>query len=524
MRAIVSRPLVVVLLAVSAPCASASDIHVPADYPTIQAAIDAAVAGDVVLVSPGTYFEHLDFKGKAITVQSTDGAAVTTIDGTLTGSCVRFVSGEGNDSILRSFTLTDGGVPGYTGHRGGGVDIQYASPTVEENVIVWNTAQNGGGISNVYSNAVIQRNVIAFNHGTGQGGGICVDTGSAPLIANNVIYGNLADGGGGGIHAFNSTPLIVNSTVSGNSSPAVFCAGGAVAGAWNSIVWGNTGTQISVDRSSSFNATSCDVQGGWNGTGNFDADPLFVDPPSSDYHLGPGSLCIDAGDNSAPSLPATDIDGDPRILGPAVDVGADEFKPPLVVSSITPNRMRYDGFQSVSIVGSGYSLGAWTIVLFGQTPAANVVVIDDQNIACDAPSGEPGPIDITVSNDLGDGVLSNGFTYTPATILEGTFTPGGSVTVNYLCDPLDGIFAIYGLPPEQSIPTPPFHGDLCILPFNFLTYIPSWPFDVMSFTNSIPNDPSLSGVDVLLQALVGPKLTTPPKDGAWTNCAVLSIH
>jgi len=50
--------------------ADAATIHVPADYGTIQEAIDAAVGGDTVLVAPGTYVENIDFLGKAITLKS----------------------------------------------------------------------------------------------------------------------------------------------------------------------------------------------------------------------------------------------------------------------------------------------------------------------------------------------------------------------------------------------------------------------------------------------------------------------
>ena len=76
---------VAVLLA-AAPVANAVIINVPGDEPTIQAGIDAAVDGDEVVVAPGTYFEAIDFLNKAITVRSSGGAAVTTIDG---GGAVR---------------------------------------------------------------------------------------------------------------------------------------------------------------------------------------------------------------------------------------------------------------------------------------------------------------------------------------------------------------------------------------------------------------------------------------------------
>ena len=75
----------VVILSIPALAFSAV-IHVPEDYAKIQEAIDAAVNGDTVLVKPGTYVENIDFKGKAITLQSEQEATVTTIDGNQAGS------------------------------------------------------------------------------------------------------------------------------------------------------------------------------------------------------------------------------------------------------------------------------------------------------------------------------------------------------------------------------------------------------------------------------------------------------
>ena len=93
--------------------ATASDINVPGVHgPTIQAAIVAANTGDVVIVAPGTYMEAIDFLGKAITVRSSDpndiGVVLNTIiDGNGSFHVVQCVLGEGPDTVLSGFVITD---------------------------------------------------------------------------------------------------------------------------------------------------------------------------------------------------------------------------------------------------------------------------------------------------------------------------------------------------------------------------------------------------------------------------------
>src|SRR5262245_6343566 len=78
--------------------------RVPADFPTIQVAIDRSVDGDVVIVASGTYRENIDFRGKRITIQSESGPEVTIIDGGRSGTVVRFVTREDGNSVLKGFT------------------------------------------------------------------------------------------------------------------------------------------------------------------------------------------------------------------------------------------------------------------------------------------------------------------------------------------------------------------------------------------------------------------------------------
>jgi len=148
-------------------------------YCAIQAAINAAQPGDVVRVHPGTYVELLDFLGKAITIESTDGPAVTTVDGNQVGRVVTFQSAEGNDSVLRGFTITNG-------H--GGLRTVLASPTIEGNVITGNAAtismnpSDGGGLSMLLGSPIVRDNLFTGNQAT-SGGALAENGGSLVIDA-----------------------------------------------------------------------------------------------------------------------------------------------------------------------------------------------------------------------------------------------------------------------------------------------------------------------------------------------------
>ena len=103
--------------------------------------------------------------------------------------------------------------------------------------------------------------------------------------------------------------------------------GGGLMNVNNCILWGN-GTEINYTSTlTSFGRPTVaysDVRGGFVGTGNINADPLFANPAAADYHLNPASPCVNAGSASVPNLPATDLDGAPRNVAGAPDMGAYE--------------------------------------------------------------------------------------------------------------------------------------------------------------------------------------------------------
>ncbi|GJM10153.1 MAG: hypothetical protein DHS20C11_24290 [Lysobacteraceae bacterium] len=164
---------------------------------SIQQAINDASNGDVIIVDPGVYVENLNFLGKAITLESALGATETVIDG---GSkflpVVVFDSGEGRNSILRGFTLTNG-----SDVEGGGIRIINSSPSILNNVVTGNSASAlGGGIGMGFSSPLIQGNTVSGNVAD-DGGGISIRGESSAKVIDNQIVGNTA-GHGGGIRLF----------------------------------------------------------------------------------------------------------------------------------------------------------------------------------------------------------------------------------------------------------------------------------------------------------------------------------
>jgi hypothetical protein len=334
--------LTIVLLSVTCMGVAAADtIYVcvggSGDYQNIQDAINAASVGDEIVVGPGTYCEHIDFLDKAVTVRSLCGPHLTIIDGEdVGGSVVRCAGGQGAETKLIGFTITRGG-PSAPPNGGGGMYTEGSSPMVINCIFTDNRVSNGGAMSNYHDanptlvNGVFWGNQATF--GISNKGGAMMNYDSSPTLVNCTLAYNVAEEGydpfGGGIASV------------GSSNPMVV----------NCILWGNTAAR-DPQFSGPATVTYSDVEGGWPGEGNIDADPLFADAASGDFHLLSGSPCIDAADNAAVPADACDIDedgdteeplpfdldGDPRLVDdpatddtgtgtpPIVDMGAYEYQ------------------------------------------------------------------------------------------------------------------------------------------------------------------------------------------------------
>ncbi|MFN0034946.1 MAG: FG-GAP-like repeat-containing protein [Saprospiraceae bacterium] len=317
--------------------------RVPADFPKIQAAIDAAQTGDTVLVSPGVYFENLQLRGRDIVLSSryfleSDPAKTireTIIDGSQpaqpdTASCILIWKGETQATVIQGFTLRGGKgtrwydhyVPGYF-REGGGILSEASSPLIRHNIIRDNTvpkegaelvSHGGGGIRCGDGSPRIEGNQIIHNRADGYGGGIVLNYCPGAVVAHNVIAHNIGgkDFSGGGFWATGlagSVNTLLNNTIAYNQSPGPATQfGGKAGGVWafsitlklqNNIVWGNaqaSGKPIAHSGASLQMEYNC-VESTHSGMGTIYGDPMFRDTLS--FVLEAGSPAIDAGNPDA---------------------------------------------------------------------------------------------------------------------------------------------------------------------------------------------------------------------------------
>jgi len=223
---------------------------------------------------------------------------------------------------------------------GGGMYNSESAPTVTSSAFSDNSATgDGGGMCNEAASPTVRSCTFSGNEASYGGGGMSNGQSSAPTVESCVFSGNSASVVGGGMRNNSGTPAVTNCTFHGNSS-SVF--GGGIGNTsssapvvTNCILWGDTapnGPEI-MDVSSTSTVTYSNVEGGFTGDGNIDADPLFVGAPD-DLHIGEGSPCIDAANGD--EAPEFDMDGHPRVddLGtpdsgvgdpPYADLGAYEY-------------------------------------------------------------------------------------------------------------------------------------------------------------------------------------------------------
>ena len=209
---------------------------------------------------------------------------------------------------------------GQYNYGGGIYCISYDTNIIQilGNSFQQNIADFGGGIYATGPNVIVQDNLV-YNNVVGttasRGGGIWVNPTSSLNMVNNTIYGNSSLGNGGGV------ALIVSGT-------------SELLNVYNNIIWGNTATVSGGDvwlsgtgQKKIFSNNDADnLYGVWDlAQNNIDLSPKFFDPVNCDFHIQTTSPCRSVGTTTAPSLPSTDLEGNPRIVNGLVDIGCYQF-------------------------------------------------------------------------------------------------------------------------------------------------------------------------------------------------------
>jgi hypothetical protein len=271
-------------------------------FGSIQHAFDVSYRQDTIVVGNGTYIENIDFQGKNNVLTSMYLFTGDTLDIRNT-----IIDGGANQSVIlinecdylttvNGFTITNGNA-----NYGGGIHCIESNSSITNNYILANHAiYAGGGIYCYQSSATIRGNIVRNNTVDYDGGGISCMESSDANISFNLITNNVA-GWGGGIFCRDSSPTIINNTVSRNTAVmkagAIFCDNSSPE-ITNTILWMDSayeGMEIYVYASSLPVFSYCDIEGGWEGEGNIDEDPLLCSPDSSDFWLAENSPCIGAG-------------------------------------------------------------------------------------------------------------------------------------------------------------------------------------------------------------------------------------
>jgi len=198
-------------------------------------------------------------------------------------------------------------ITGNAADIGGGIYFQGEHINLQNSLITGNAAGNGGGVYFSANDFNLQNVLITNNQAGGFGGGIYMGDYINGSLQNVSLVNNTAAGWGGGIA----------------------CVGISSVDISNSIVYYNeadNGSSIYLSQSAASISFS-DIQGGWDGVGNIDEEPLFTGAGSNPFALSYDSPCVDAGtsDTSGMNLPMFDIIGSPRIWNNRIDMGAYEW-------------------------------------------------------------------------------------------------------------------------------------------------------------------------------------------------------
>ncbi|MBN2360759.1 MAG: lamin tail domain-containing protein, partial [Deltaproteobacteria bacterium] len=424
--------------------AQALTLHTPGDYPTIQAALAAANAGDTIAVAAGDYTENVNITKSVALVGA--GPQQTVLRGSITlfatGCTVRGLHVTAIGASGAYNTGIHGDSPGaviagnWVEDFGSGIRLNgSASATIDGNL----TRRNGVGIEAFEAGPLTIVNNLVLNNSKG---GIWLSDGAVTVAHNTVVgngFGETIEMGGGAVVVGNYAGETVRNNVLVSNNGGLYTMDVHRGNHDHNLIWGNVANYYGTALA---------------GAGDLSADPRFGNVLQSDFHLVAGSPAIDAG---AAGLAALDFDGIARPQGAAPDLGAHEYRSPpsnlkLVISEVMANPLDEASGEFVElfnagdaavelaalVLSDGDARDALVALAGGSTllaPGAYGVIVDpDDTSGHDIPSG-------VTKVTVGNSTLGNGLTTTdPITVYS---ADGVTVLAAYQhpFDPGNGISA-----------------------------------------------------------------------------------
>ncbi|WP_341301325.1 InlB B-repeat-containing protein [Lysinibacillus sp. FSL H8-0500] len=300
------------------------------------------------------------------------------------------VYGGGMYNWSSSPTLTDVTFDSNTSSYGGGMyNNGSSSPTLINVTFDSNTSSYGGGMYNDGSSPTLTNVIFNSNTANSNGGGM-LNSSSSPTLTNVIFDRNNANMYGGGMLNSSSSPTLTNVTMSGNKGTYVIYGGDANSKIQNSIIVGNNGepalhsnvggtignSLLDVEENGEVVAKfSGEIQGE-----TYTPEAIFMDPNQQDYQLRIKSPAIDRGQNIL-NRTQTDLAGNPRIQGSAIDLGAYEAnfyeviykENGATVGDVPIGKMTYQQGETVTVQANsgslertGYTFTGWNMQADGE--------------------------------------------------------------------------------------------------------------------------------------------------------------
>ncbi len=369
-------------------------------YTTIQRGVDYIVLLGTVSIAEGRYTESVSINNKEFRLV---GAGINTVIDPPSGNGISIYS-TGDNLVVANLKVTG---------AESGVYCDHASPIIIGNTIVYNSS---AGIYCKFSSPSIFNNIIENNLY-----GVYSYLYSSPFLANNVIANREKIDGYGIYCSWYAGGDIINNTID-NHSIGIFCCYWSFPAIFNNIITNNkvglSGSNATTADYNLFWQNETDYFGFSGGTYDYRGNPYFVNQEEGNYHLSTGiSFAIDMGTETERILPATDFDGESRVLNNRVEIGADEFTglPSPVLTAINPKIGMGDNTVRMNICGIRFQDGATVRLTKNTQPdipgTTTWEKIENLTVFFDLSESDVGIWTVVVTNPDGEsGSLTDAFT------------------------------------------------------------------------------------------------------------------